>query len=155
MPGEIRRIFDVNSNFPTWVYYTGITFDQLLVIIRPAKTKLKGGYTGFTSSVCLSICLWTKSCLLCIIHNTTWFHFIFANIIKQLSEGVSHVKVIVKIKNLNFYQIFRICNFDFVLLWHGIWYGSIIWVIMGRRGVFSECRRSSCSSSFEYWVPVD
>ena len=50
------------------------------------------------------------------------------------SEGVSHVKVIVKIKNLNFYQIFQICNFDFVLLWHGIWYGSIIWVIMGRAG---------------------
>ena len=38
------------------------------------------------------------------------------------------------------------CYFDFVLFWLGIWYESIVWVVMGRPGVFSECRRSSCSS---------
>ena len=31
-------------------------------------------------------------------------------------RGVSHVKVIVKCQTLNFWQIFGICNFDFVLL---------------------------------------
>ena len=41
------------------------------------------------------------------------------------SEGVSRVKVIAKFQNL---------NLDFVLLWHGIWYESIVWVIMGRQG---------------------
>ena len=46
----------------------------------------------------------------------------------------------------NFWQIFWICNFYFVLLWHGIWYESVVRVIMGRWGVFSERKRSSCSS---------
>ena len=46
------------------------------------------------------------------------------------------VKVIAKFQNLNVWQIFGICNFEFVLLWHGIWYESIgiVWVIMGRLG---------------------
>ena len=33
-----------------------------------------------------------------------------------------------------------------VLFWLAIWYESLVWVIMGCRGVFSERRRSSCSS---------
>ena len=36
---------------------------------------------------------------------------------------------------LNFWQIFGICYFDFVFLWHGIWSESLVWVIMGQRGV--------------------
>ena len=54
------------------------------------------------------------------------------------SEGVSCVKVIARFQF--FWQFFLICNFDFVLLWHGIWYELIVWVIMGGRGVFSERR---------------
>ena len=47
-----------------------------------------------------------------------------------------NVKFIAKLQNLNVWQILEICNFDFVLLWHGIWYESIhvVWVTMGRRG---------------------
>ena len=60
------------------------------IIIPPASTKLKGGYTGFTLSVRLSICLsvrlWTESCSLCIFNNTHRIHFIFAHIIKQLQK---------------------------------------------------------------------
>ena len=44
------------------------------------------------------------------------------------------------------FGIFLICNFDFVLFWLGIQYDSMVWVIMRRRGVSSERRRSSCSS---------
>ena len=59
------------------------------------------------------------------------------------------------------FQIFaNFSNFlAFILFWLGIWYElvnsmdlgfkmnwSIVWVIMGRRGVSSERRRSSCSS---------
>ena len=65
------------------------------------------------------------------------------------SEAVSRVKVIVKFKNLNFWKFFGICKFHFVLLWHGIWNESIVWVIMGLEGgggVFWEYRHSSCSS---------
>ena len=61
-----------------------------LIIIPPASTKLKGGYTGFTSSVRPSVCpsvhLWTKPCPLCIVHNTSRIHFIFAHLIKQLQK---------------------------------------------------------------------
>ena len=71
------------------------------IVIPPASTKLKGGYTGITLSVCQSVCLWTDSCPLCI--------------------------------------------FDFVFFWLGIQYDSMVWVI-NRRGVSSECMRSSCSS---------
>ena len=45
------------------------------------------------------------------------------------SEGVS----LVKFQNLNFWHFFQICNF--VLFWLGISCESLVWVIMGRRGV--------------------
>ena len=48
------------------------------------------------------------------------------------SEGVSRAKFLAKFQNL---AIFKICNFDFVLFWLGIWCESLVWVIMGRRGV--------------------
>ena len=51
----------------------------------PCSTQLKG-YTGFTLSVCPSVRLWTESCLLCIFHNTSWIHFIFTHLIKQLQK---------------------------------------------------------------------
>ena len=37
------------------------------------------------------------------------------------SEGLLCVKCLVKFLNLNFWQFFKICNFDFVLFWLGIW----------------------------------
>ena len=54
--------------------------------------------------------------------------------------------VAAKFKKLNFWQIFQICCFDLVLFWLGIWYESIVWLIMGWWGVFSECRCFSCFS---------
>ena len=72
------------------------------------------------------------------------FHICTFN--QATSEGVLRVKVIAKFQYSNFWQVFEICNFDFVFLWYGIWYESIVWVIMGQQGVFSERSRSSCSS---------
>ena len=40
-----------------------------------------------------------------------------------------------KFQNLNFGQIFQICNFGFVLFWLGIWYESIVW---GSRGYYQN-----------------
>ena len=54
---------------------------------------------------------------------------------KFLSRKWVCVRVIEKLLNLIFWQIFGICNFDFVFLWHGIWCESPVWVIMGRRRV--------------------
>ena len=51
------------------------------------------------------------------------------------SENVSHVKFLAKFWNLNVWQFFSICNFDFVVFWHGIWCESLVWVIMGWRVV--------------------
>ena len=42
--------------------------------------------------------------------------------------------------------MFGVCDFVFALLWHGIWYESIVWVIMGWLGVLSERRCYGCSS---------
>ena len=52
----------------------------------PASTKLIGGYTGITLSICPSVHLWTESCPLCIFNNTHRIHFIFAHLIKQLQK---------------------------------------------------------------------
>ena len=38
-----------------------------------------------------------------------------------------------RLKNLKFWRIFKLCNFDFVFFWLGIQYDSMVWVIM-RRG---------------------
>ena len=123
-----------------WVHPVGLwgmTSMQLLTsslklafIIPPASTKLK---RGILVSPCPSVRLWTESCPLCIFDNTHRIHFIFAHLIKQLQK-------------VKFWRIFKICNFDFVFFWLGIQYDSMVWVIIRRRGVSSERRRSSCSS---------
>ena len=43
--------------------------------------------------------------------------------------------VFCKISRFEFLAIFKICNFDFVLFWLGIWCESLVWVIMGWQGV--------------------
>ena len=48
---------------------------------------------------------------------------------------MSRAKFLAKFQNLKFWQFFKICNFDFVLFWLGIWCESLVWVIMGRLGV--------------------
>ena len=72
-------------------------------------------------------------------------------LVKQLQK-VCRMDFFSKLKNLKFWQSLWICNFDFVLFWLGIQYelvNIIVWVIMGRHGVSSECRHSSYSS-FEW-----
>ena len=50
-------------------------------------------------------------------------------------RNVSRVKFLVKFQTLNFWQIFKLCNFDFVLFWLCIWCESLVWVIMRLQGV--------------------
>ena len=67
---------------------------------------------------------------------------------------MSRAKFLAKFQNLKFWQFFKICNFDFVMFWLGIWCESLVWVIMGRRGGISERRRSSCSSCITSSEPL-
>ena len=112
-------------------------------IIPPASTKLKGGYTGITLSVCPSVDR-IVSALYLQQYSSDPFHICTSY--QATSEGVSLVMPISKFKNLKFWRIFKICNFDFVFFWLGIQYDPTVWVIMRRRGVSSEHRCSSCSS---------
>ena len=80
-----------------------MAYFDLHIHYTPASTKLKGGrgYTVFSPcpSVCGAACfmaaeikfsrdvrLWTEWCPLCIFHNTSRIHFIFAHLINQLRE---------------------------------------------------------------------
>ena len=90
---------------------------RMIIIIPPASAKLKG---GILVSPCPSVRLWTESCPLRIFNNTHRIHFIFAHLIKQLQ---------------------KVCNAHFKIKK----FYSMVWVIMRRRGVSSECRCSSCS----------
>ena len=109
----------------------------------PRFNVVERGYTCFIWSVRPSVCTSVRQ--------SDPFHI--SRSYQATSEGVARVKVIAKFQNLNFWQLFefKICNFDFVLLWHGIWHESIVWVIMGRRRVFLERRCSSCSNYYISW----
>ena len=131
-----------------------IYWSDLHLIIPPASMKLKGGMlVSPCPFVRLSICLWMESCPLCIFNNTCWIHLIFIHLIKQ------HQKVCCELRFWQNYKIWifgnfldlqvSLCPFLFMIQYH-----SMVWVIMGGGGgggVFSECRRSSCSS---FWWSV-
>ena len=134
-------IMDVVDQDQYWIRYWFVT---CYLIIPPASTKLIGGYTGITLSVCPSVDR-IVSALYLQQYSSDPFHICTSY--QATSEGVSRVMPVSKFKNLKFWRIFKICNFDFVIFWLGIQYDSMVWVIMRRRGVSSERRRSSCSSS--------
>ena len=116
-------------------------------LLYPTHNEVVGGYNGFTPSVCPSVRPSRIQCPLCSAYSSGWIHFIFIHLVKQLQkEGVLCVQFFAKLQNLNFWQFFKICDFDFVLFWLGIWCESLVWVIMW-------CRRSS-HSSFEDWIII-
>ena len=100
-------------------------------VVIPPQNKVVGGFIGFTPSVRPSCIL----CPLCSAYSSGWIHFILIQCTSYhaTSESVLRVMFLAKFKNLNFWQIFKICNF--VLLWLGIWCESLVWVIMRQQGV--------------------
>ena len=112
----------------------------------------RGGGGGILVSPCPSVCLSVcpsvdriVSALYLQQYSLDPYHICTSY--QATSEGVSGVMSVTKFKNLKFWRILKICNLDFVFFWLGIQYDSIEWVIMRRRGVSSERRHSSCSSS--------
>ena len=93
-------------------------------IITPASTELKRGYTGFTSSICPSvrpsICGWNR----------------IRSVSSTILAGSSSYLYLLS-------SSFRRCV-TCEVSWDPIWINSM--GDHGAAGVFSECRRSSCSS---------
>ena len=91
-----------------------------------------------------------------------WYHLVRLSVCGQ--NRVRSVSSTILIGSISYLHIlssnFRRCvacnarceiqKFDFVFFWLGIQYDSMVWVIMRRRGVSSERRRSSCSSLIWY-----
>ena len=94
--------------------------------IIPRTTKFGGVY--WFHSVSLSI---RPSCILCLLCSTFSYLYILSSNFRRCVA----CKGSCKFQNLNFWQFFKICNFDFVLFLLGIWCESLVWVIMGQRGV--------------------
>ena len=109
------------------------------MLLYPPHNKVVGRVYWFHSihlsvhlSIRLSICPSRILCPLCRAYSSCWIYVIFIHLIKQLQKVC---KVTCKILNLNFWQFFKICNFDFVLFWLGIWCEPLVWIIMGWWGV--------------------
>ena len=87
-----------------------------VISIPPLQRSWRWGWggVGILVSPCPSVHLWTESCPLCIFHNTSRIHFIFAHLIDQLHEVCRVLRFLKKIQNLNFWQFFQNCNFDLV-----------------------------------------
>ena len=115
------------------------------------------GYIGFTSSVRLSVSL--SICPASLVHSAaptvlvgsiSYIYILSNNFWRCVMYQVSR-----KLSKFEFFgNFFNMCNLlDFVLFWLGIWCQSLVWVIMGRRGI-SECRRTSCSSFVLFWIQI-
>ena len=96
------------DKYMEWLLYSRFTF--VFPSVRPSVDGI----------VCA---LYLQQCLPDLFHIYTFY--------QATAEDVSHVKIISKIKNLRFWQILKICNYDFVLFWLRVQCESIVWVIMG------------------------
>ena len=106
--------------------------------------KLLGGYIGFTPSVHLSVCpsVCPASHVRSVAPTILVGSISYLYILSSNFRSCGACKVFGKLQNLNFRQLFKICNFVIVLFWLGIWCG-----------VISECRHSSCSNYISSALP--
>ena len=133
---SLYKMADISQ---TIILETFLWMQMGFFIIPPAQQSCLGGYIGFISSVCLSVCpsvrLSRILCPLCGTYSPSWIHFIFIHLIKQ-PQKVCHLSSLLQnVKIWIFGSFFLNFNFDFVLFWLGIWCESLVWVIMGQRGV--------------------
>ena len=123
-----RKLPHYMQNFIVmWKKDTRLYFHWKL-IIPPHTTNLLGGYIGFTPSIppASRVCSVAPSVL---VGSISYLYILSSNLC------VLRVKLLAKFWNLNFWQFFKICKFDFVLFWLGIWCESVVWVIMWQWGV--------------------
>ena len=96
----------------------------MLLLYPMLQRSWKG---GILVSPCLSVDRIASTLYL---QQFLWDPFHICTSYRATSEGVSRVMFVWKFKNLKFWRILEICNFDFVSFWLGIQYDSMVWVIM-------------------------
>ena len=118
-----------------WSKYVQGNYIMLTVYYTPRTTKLLGGYIGFTPSVRPASVPVRPASRVCSVASTFLVGSIsYLYILSNNFRRCVACKVSCKISK-SFGNFLKICNFDFVLFWLGIWCESLVWVIMGRRRV--------------------
>ena len=109
----------------------------LLLLLYPSLNKVEGGILfSHCPSVRPSVCEQNRVRAVSSTNNdnTRRIHFMFTHLIKQLQKVCRVYRFFFQNSKVwSFDSFFLICNFDFVLVWLGIQYGYLVWVIMGRQ----------------------
>ena len=89
--------------------YAGLIlgFRPVESLLYPLLNEVEGGYTGFTLSVCLSVCLLSVDRIMSALYLQQYSSdpFQIYTSYQATSENVLHVKFLSKLKNLKFRQI--------------------------------------------------
>ena len=117
-----------------------------LFFIPSTSPKLKGGYTGFTLTVCpsasLSVC--EQNSVRSVSSTILTGSISYLQILSSNFRRCVACKIFPTSKNLKFWQILWICYFDFVLFWIGIQYESIVWVTRMWNMISSPAKPTMC-----------
>ena len=115
---------------PVQPWFSFVTFALFLF---PPHNEVVEGYIGFTPSVRLSVRPAFR--VHSVVPTVLVWSISYLYILSSNFRRCVVCNVIAKFQNLNFWQIFQIYNFDFVLFWLWIWCESLVWIIMGRQRV--------------------
>ena len=99
-------------SWEVFIFWYNVTWKICNIFIPPTSTKLKGGYTGITLSVCpsvrLSVCPSVDKIVSALyLQQYSWDPFHICTSYQATKEGVSRVMPVSKFKNLNFGEFFK------------------------------------------------
>ena len=100
-------------------------------LLYPPHNEVVGGYFGFTLSVRPSVHPTSRVRSVAptvLVGSISYWHILSRNL-----KSCVACKVSCKILKFEFSAIFKICNFDFVLFWLGIWCESLV-LTAGKKG---------------------
>ena len=121
-----HNLYHVKLELPLKISHSYIKWSDIFFLYPPTNEVVRG-YIGFTPSVRLSVHLSVcpsvspTSRIRSVAPTVLVGSISYLYTCQATSEGVPHVKFPAKFKNLNIWQFFKICSFDFVLFWLRIW----------------------------------